>query len=766
MKNSEKSVLGSGCLAALACLSSTWAHAGTAEAPPGSQPAADASPPPADNNLGIDEIIVTAQRRKEPLQDVPIAVSAHTAVQLQATGVTNTLELAEITPGLTFTYTAGNTEVRIRGVGTTSFGPGIENPSAVYIDGVYIASTAGALFNLANIDRVEVLKGPQGTLFGRNATGGLVQIITPDPVFETQGMARLSYGNYQTGAGDVYLTGGLTDKIAADISVHYSGQGEGWGTNVNTGADVNRLDNDTIVRSKVLFQPTDAMKFVLAGDYSYSDGSSALTLQLKPGAANQGVFEQVFGPINHGGYYDETDAHNPYGKMQSYGTSLSGMFDLGATEFKSITAFRQSSFSEDFDLTRVPEDVLFFDGTGKWQQISQEFQLSSAAPGPLQWTLGTYYFYSNDGWNPYNVDFGPAGAPLLVAPAFSSALLNYDDGQKTNSIAGYAQATYEILPQTHLTLGGRYTSETRSLYGTQEFIGYAGANAVPLVSPGTPFGVGIPSSLHEDNFSYRVALDHKITSDILAYVSFNTGFKSGGYNLTVAGNPPFKSEDLRAWEVGLKTELFDRRVRMNLAAYSYEYQNIQVNNFVATSEYISNGAAAKMRGIDADFEARATEKLTFNAGVAYVHDRFTSYPDADYNYVVSGCNYSNPSPDRVCQASAAGNELPGTPTFTASFGPTFETPLGSGKLGMSGNYFHSSGFYGTTDNDPRIRQAPYNLVNASLYWEPKTGGPRITLYGRNLFDKQYALNYFISSGEVTYQAAPPRIYGISVEQKF
>ena len=144
MKNSEKSVLGSGCLAALACLSSTWAHAGTAEAP-GAPPAADASNPPADNNLGIDEIIVTAQRRKEPLQDVPIAVSAHTAVQLQATGVTNTLELAEITPGLSFTYTAGNTEVRIRGVGTTSFGPGIENPSAVYIDGVYIASTAGAL---------------------------------------------------------------------------------------------------------------------------------------------------------------------------------------------------------------------------------------------------------------------------------------------------------------------------------------------------------------------------------------------------------------------------------------------------------------------------------------------------------------------------------------------------------------------------------------------------------------------------------------------
>src|ERR1700730_3432421 len=155
---------------------------------------------PQQQGTGLEEIVVTAQRREENIQRVPIAVSAATAEQLRSAGITDTSQLAEVVPGLDFTYTAGSTEVRIRGVGTTGFGPGIENPTAVYLDGVYLAGQAGSLFSLANVERVEVLKGPQGTLFGRNATGGLVQIITPDPKFQTEGMARVTYGNYQTGA--------------------------------------------------------------------------------------------------------------------------------------------------------------------------------------------------------------------------------------------------------------------------------------------------------------------------------------------------------------------------------------------------------------------------------------------------------------------------------------------------------------------------------------------------------------------------------------
>ena len=730
---------------------------------------------------GLQEIVVTAQRREENIQRVPIAVSAATAEQLRSAGVTDTSQLAEVVPGLDFTYTAGSTEVRIRGVGTTSFGPGIENPTAVYLDGVYLAGQAGSLFSLANVERVEVLKGPQGTLFGRNATGGLVQIITPDPKFQTQGMARVTYGNYQTGGTDVYLTGGLSDTVAADVSLHYQHQGEGYGVNVNTGNDVNRLDDDLLVRSKVLFTPSERVKFVLAADYNYTHGSAALTLQQKPGLQNVGFFELFFTNrlqpdptkylplINHGGYYDNNATIDPKAAFHIYGVSLTPSVDMGWAEFKSITAYRAIRFNDKFDIDRVPQDVFRFDGIAKWQQFSEELQLSSGK-GPLQWTTGLFYFHSKDQYDPFQFLFGKDGMPLLFPNTpFTSAAQVIEDGLTTDSAAAYAQATYEILPETHLTLGGRYTHEKRSVSGTQAFTAYVGAVAIPLVPAGTPFptpGLGISDSLMSNNVSYRVALDRQLTPDIMAYVSFNTGFKSGGYNLTVPTNPAFLPEKLKAWEVGLKTELFNNRARLNLSAFTYDYRNIQINNFIATAPYISNGAAARISGAEAELLAEPARGLTIDASVAYTHDRFTNYPNADYNYVVPDCDYSNPSSSRVCQASANGNKLPGTPTVTASLGARYEIYAGQGKWGVSSNIYHNSGFFGTTDNDPRIFQPNYRVLNASIFWEPVADKYRLTLWGRNLLGQHYARNVYISSGQVTYQAASPLTWGLTAEARF
>lgn len=741
--------------------------------------AQDAGAAAADSE-GLADIIVTAQRREQKLQDVPIAVSAVTSATLESKGIKETLELAQVVPGLSFTITAGNTQVRMRGVGTNSFGPGVENPVAIYLDGVYIASTASALFSLTNIERVEALKGPQGTLFGRNATGGLVQIVTSEPSQDFKGMVRVGYGNYETGSVDAYVSGAASDTVSADFALHYAAQGDGWGTNINTGKDVNRQDDDLIVRSKIKFEPSDGVKFLLAGDYSYSLGSTGVTLQNRQGDISYiGLYERIFTNrrdadpsndlplINRGGFYDNSSTLDPRAEITSWGTSLVASFEVGEAEVKSVTAYRQTRFEDRFDIERVPQDVLGFDGVAKWKQFSEELQVNGKI-GNLDYTAGVYYFNSKDRWDPFQLRFGPDLAFLLVAPGVTGATLLYNTALKTESLAGYAQATYEFLPDTHITLGGRYTDETKTVSGTRAFLANFGPVTVPFVPLGTPYlPAGRNPKLKYTNFSYRIALDHKLTPDIMAYLSYNTGFKSGGYNLSEPSNPAYRPEKLKALEAGLKMELFDRKVRLNLSAFHYDYSDIQVNNFIGTSQFVTNGPKAKIDGVEAEFDARIADGLTISGSAAYTDDRFTNYPLADYYSLrPGGCDTSFANNNIVCKGDAKGNKLPGTPTFTASFGFNYETAIGDGMIGLNGNLFHSSGFYGTTDNDGRLFQADHQILNASIYFEPSEDGPRFTLWGKNLLDKKYVRNYYISAQQVTYQAAAPLTWGVTVEQKF
>ena len=744
-------------------------HPQTQSQPASSNPAqADASQTqsaqgqPASDAAGVGEIIVTAQRRNERLQDVPIAVSAINSAALQTKGIQTTLDLAQVVPALTFTSAAGGTNVRIRGVGTSNFGPGVENPVAMYVDGVYIASTSGAFFNLANIERVEVLKGPQGTLFGRNATGGLVQIITPDPSDQLQGLARIGYGNYATATGDLYLTGPVAQGVAADLSVHYSHEGRGWGKNIHTGNDVNRINDDFLIRSKIKVQPSDDVKFILAGDYSYLLGSRPVTLQERAGY--RGDFDFIYGTSNHGGFYDNDNPIDPRAKITSEGVSLTGSIKTAAGELKSITAYRKTRFNDTFALTRVPQNVLLFHGIPKWDQFSQELQLNGGT-GKLKYTAGLYYFWSKDRYDPFMLTFGTDFSPIVFAHSIN-AFQTFHSFQTTNSASGYAQATYEILPATDLTLGGRYTHETKKVSGTQSLTVVFPTGPVAFVPEGTPFiASGINPELTANNFSYRVSLDHKFTRDIMAYISYNTGFKSGGYNLTTPTNPAFRPEQIKALEAGLKTELFDRHLRLNISAFHYDYTNIQVNNFIISSTFITNGGKAKMDGFDVDAEARIAKGLTLNLAASYVNDRFTDFPNAGYNYVVPGCTPTG-NRDTPCKANAAGNRLQLTPTFTGNVGFNYETAIsGDTRLGLSGNVYHSSGWFGTFDNDPRAHAPAYELVNGSVYIEPSTG-LRITVWADNIFGVKYFNNLYVSSQQPTYQAGAPRTYGVTLQKRF
>ena len=737
-----------------ACAAATLTPAAHAQSP-ASNDAPTLSAAGEKPDVGISDIVVTAQRRSERLQDVPVAVTAATGERLAAVGIQSSQDLAVVTPGLSIPQTSGYTQPRIRGVGTSSNGPGIENPVATYIDGVYVASAPSSLLTLNNIERVEVLKGPQGTLFGRNATGGLIQIITKDPSHTLGGSFRLTYGNYETIISDAYVTGGLSDMIAADLSLRYEHQGEGFGTNLFNGRDVGKLDHDFAGRMKFLIEPTDTTAIRLSFDYESRDSDRDIQ-HLDTSQPPFSPFNNVFlgGPFPLGGVYDVNQNYEFRNKLEAGGVALHVNQELGSVALQSITAYRKSKFQFNLDLDLLPIDGFTAFSSAKFEQFSQELQLSSNNDGPLKWVAGIYYFYSKDGWQPIVIGVGP-----LVnqdAPGIPANIVD-DNYQKTDAAAVYAQAAYEILPDTNLTIGGRYNYEHKSVDGTHTVL----LGGTPVFSTSFP-APGFPDRATFKRFNYRIALDHKFTSDILGYLSYNTGFKSGGFVLAKFDQGPFRPEDIKAAEVGLKTKFFDRRVRVNAAGFYYDYKNIQVQRFDAGSQLIYNGAKAEMYGFDIDAEVAVTRELTLNGGFSYINSEFKSFPDADVTAPKPGC--PTPPPGGILPCDAAGNRLPQTPETSFNIGADYQIETSIGRLALNATYFRQSLVFAAADNI--AFQPAYDLINASISWTDLSGHLTAKLWGKNIGKTVYRTSLIegFTGYDVSY--GYPRTYGVTAGFNF
>lgn len=742
--------LATGC--ALVALSmATRAQASTAEAPVTQAAASSAA---GSEVTQVEEVVVTAQRRAERLQNVPIAVTATTAAQLQNAGVSSTQELTMVTPGLSFPQTAGYAQPRIRGVGSSVDGPGFEPPVATYIDGVYLVAAPASLMTLNNISRIEVLKGPQGTLFGRNATGGLIQLITQDPKQTASADLRVSYANYRDVTADAYVTGGLADSLAADLAVRYEHQAQGWGSNLGTGNPIESLPHDFAGRTKWLFEPAAGTTLRLAADYE--DRTSSLQAQkpverFYPLTFNNPLFG---GPFAQGGNYDINSEIDPVTKLQGGGLSLQLNQEAGSVSLQSISAYRKSKYDLLLDVDYLPVPITTLEDIARNDQLSEELQVSSANSGPLKWVAGLFYLHSNDQNAPEILAFGPS----LVSPVpFVPTQILVQDKQRTDSFAGYAQATYAILRDTNLTLGGRYTYERKRVAGVTDFA-IAGnlVAAMPLPAPGSS------DELTFNRFNYRVALDHKITPDILGYVSYSTGFKSGGFNLNLPTDPPYKPEEIDAAEVGLKSELFERRVRLNASGFDYTYKNLQVGRYINSNTSIYNGARAAIYGFDLDGEFVFSRQLTLNAGLAYTHARFKSFPIADFVVPVNGCV---PPPGGVCTGSATGKTLPFTPAITLDLGADYRIDLpGGSSLALNATYYRSSRFYGASDNVSY--QPAYDLLNASLIWTDASARFSARIWGKNLSNTLYTTTILQSTAGDIFAYAAPRTYGVTLGYRF
>ncbi|MEY2854743.1 MAG: hypothetical protein RL030_1875 [Pseudomonadota bacterium] len=690
----------------------------------------------ASSNTQLDEVVVTAQKRSERLQDVPISVSALSGEALENSGIRNMQDLGLVVPSLSIASAVGFTITYLRGVGSTAIGPGIEVPISIYLDGVYYASTTSSMFDLSNIERVEVLKGPQGTLFGRNATGGLIQVITRDPTQDFRMSGDLTYANYDAAKARVYVAGGIAENVAADFSIQASRQGEGWGTNLFTGTDVNKSDHNVALRSKWLFTPSDATKITLIGDYTDVDNSMN-GQKIAPGSVPNPALNSP--PQPEQDPWDMFADADPRFTNRNYGASLKFEQDVGFATLTSLTAYRDSKSSLFWDVDFTPVHHLTGDLVNLETQFTQELQLSSAADSQLQWTAGLFYFDAVGKYDPAGVTSGNGlfGPFTRVDP--------YGE-QATRSVAGFGQGTYGIAVDTNLTIGVRYTTEKRTLSGyTNGFIGD---------SPAIPLGTTPKKSVTFSKPTYRVALDHRFSPEMLAYVSFNTGFKSGGWNTQFVTDPPFLPETINAYETGLKTDLFDRRLRLNTAAFYYDYKNIQVQKVGLASTGIINGAAATIYGADIDFEAAITDAFRISGSAAYTNATFDEFTNAPFGSPGGGVP--------TYPGDASGNDIPKSPSFQATIVGDYRIDLNGGAaVHLTGTYLYNSGYAHEADNI--FLQPAVSRLNAAAQWVSATRRYNVRLWANNITNEavsSYSSTLADGTRNVSYEA--PRTYGVTV----
>jgi iron complex outermembrane receptor protein len=693
----------------------------------------------------VQEIIVTAQRRKERLQDVPIVVDAFAGDQLEEAGIKSTLDLAAVTPGLEFGTQAAYGQPFLRGVGTVANGPGVESPVALYVDGIYYGAMIGSVLTLNDIEQVEVLKGPQGTLFGRNATGGLIQITTKDPTQKFDGYVDAGYGSYNTATGDLYVTGGVTQSVAADLSVHYQNQGTGFGRNAFTNSEVNKT-KDISVRSKWVFAPSDATSIKVVFDYSHQNFAQAYVPA--PGTKPPGDVPYTGDPQGLNGIFD------PLGTLNQGGASIQVRQDLGYAEFVSLTGFRRSAVSEAFDggLTRDPNSVLNLVINETHTQVTQEFQLNSAAQSRLKWSTGVFLYDADGKSEPLVITtlglFGPPPTGINNIYVFSD--------QKTYSAAAYAQATTEIAPATNLTAGVRYTYERRTFAISEALDDFTNA-AIP--GPAEESG-----EVSFNKVTYRLSVDHRFSSDVMGYASYNRGFKSGGFNdYLIAPTLAYAPETLDAFEIGAKTDLFERRAQLNVSLFDYEYKNIQAVEYPQGVQIIRNAAKARLYGVDVDAKAYLFGGLSLTLGGEYLHDRFTKFPDATIAMPLPGGGTA------FTRGDVRGHRLGLAPDFTANLGIDYKLPpdlipAAWGRVTTNVTYAFNDGWYAEPEN--RLRQPAYNVVNSSVSWSSANELNKVTLWGNNLSNSQYTVALASQDTGDFAIYAPPRTYGIKYQRKF
>ncbi|CAN5418189.1 TonB-dependent receptor [soil metagenome] len=673
----------------------------------------------------LDEVVVTAQRRSERLQDVPAAISAFGGEQLENAGVVNTRDLATVTPSLSFTLNSYAPQAAIRGIGTRGVNPGDEQVVPIYLDGVYQPFVVGALFELSNIERIEVLRGPQGTLLGRNATGGAINIITEAPKPGFSGNAAVGYGSFNERSANLYVTGG-TDQVSGSLSVDYI-KDDGYVHDLTNDRDFGSLDSFT-ARAKLQFTPDDLTTITLAATYAdrYDDSSIANFALNGNSIARQGRPTLTFATGNYESSQDPGFA--PRLTTDQKGLSATIVRDFDAFSITSISGYQENRLSYDADIDMTPAVAFNLKSDQYDNSFNQELFITSAGDTRFKWVAGVFYFKNSAGQDPRNLNGG-----LIFTNTHAEAW------------AAYVQGSYDFTDALTLTLGGRYSDDTKDAMARN------GTNTQVL-----PF---VEKSW--DSFNPSASLDYAVDDKTKVYLRYATAFKSGVFNATGFAATPVDPEQVKSWEIGIKSDPAPW-IRTNFAAFTTQYDNIQIfarspdpNN---ASVILQNAASAQIKGIEGDVTLRPIPGLNVIVSASYLDATYDKFPLAQSFVARAGGG------NTAVIIDASGNRLTRVPEFTGSFSVDYTIPAFTGNLTASGNLYYNGGFSWGVDD--RIVQGAYTTVNGQISWSPADERYKIALWGRNLTDSDHLLT--VSSSVLGDQGAysRPRTFGVRLSTEF
>lgn len=772
----------------LAGLSLTPAHAAEAPNAAADEPAADA----ADEAMG-ESIVVTARYKNETLQAVPIAITALSSAQIDAVGGQISLKnLANFAPSVTIQGFSGrNQTITIRGLGTNSGGTndGLDQGVGLYIDGVYRPRTGTVINDLLDIDSVQVLRGPQGTLFGKNTVAGAIDVRTRLPSFDPEVSTDLTYGNYNYMRAQASVSGGLTDTLAVRISGLVSAR-DGIVYNTTQKKDWDNYEN-VAVKADVLWKPTDRLTFRLIGDYAQQTGNMGFYLSgevlpttLGNGAPSKGFYAHAadvgYVPIAVNPYNRRTDINGSQAiKMPSGGVTARVDAEVGGHTLTSITAGRFWKWIPNWDGDQFGADVV---GQGtvatNQKQFSQELRITSPSGGTIEYTAGLYYFWQKADLR-QELSFGRDAAKWYLGPAAPDVLLqglrtfSYLN-PSTNSYAAYGQTTWHVTPRTSLTGGLRYTYETKAgSYNAVDVSDVAPISSLPLAYQASaaalragyaPSGGAYEASRSKGTVSWLLSANQDIGDDAHLYASYSRGYKSAGINLVRQSrgiNIFVEPEKVDSYEIGLKTQFFDRRVQFNTALFWAIDQNYQANLYDVSNRisYLGNAGKVRSRGVEVDLRANVAKGLNINASGSFTDAAYLKYTNAICPFLLS---YQT-----SCDIS--GQRLSGTSKWVGSIQARYDAPISDSLVGYaSADASYRSKFFSSVNDDPFNEIKGYALVGAQLGLRSANGPWDVSVWARNLFDKDYLTTSTVNStwGITQVAVGEPRTFGITLKNRF
>lgn len=704
----------------------------------------------------IGEIVVTAQKRSQSLQDTPLSISAVTGETLADQQITNINQLNSIIPNVQINTANGVAHITIRGIGIEFTQPGGEANVAYHVDGVYVSRPTATTDSFFDVDRIEVVRGPQGTLYGRNATGGAINVITRNPTDYLNGYVGVGIGNY----GSIETSGAISGPIAPGVSARIAFQTADRGGFGEQGNGV-PLDNlhTRAVRGKLMLEPTDGFSFLVSGDYFHQDDYSGTFNYIRRGDNGLPNVDTLFGGIIADNPFRNTTSLFPSG-TQKDDWSVTGEARLEISpslELTSITGYRSTDYYSQWDQTSTNAGGGYYRQAEKAHQFSEELRLGGKS-GDFDYVFGAYYFSERQ-----NVSATDDYDSQIFGVEPNYRIAGYAIGGilKTRATALFGQVGYQITPSFGIDLGARYSWETKTKLNEGfafSFDPYV-EGEIPEYSQLIPY-----ARVKNSAFTPKITLRFEPADNINLYATYSRGFKSGGFTLG-AVSPAFLPQKLTDYEAGLKADWLDGALRTNLSVFYYDYSNLQVQ-VVTTKDgapivEVQSAGKAKLYGLEASIIAVPVDDLTLSLDVGLLHSEYVVFATVDP---------TRPNLNGGLPLDLRGNRLTQAPNYTVNAAIERNFDIGPGEISLRGEAHFIGRTYYTPFNTMPFSQSPYALFDAYLKFKPSAGNWNAGLFMKNITDKTYLQSAGqqapFAGGYVYGNAGPPRTFGGRVELRF